>query len=1427
MRRSLAIESLIYVLAVTMYGKKSPRAHSLKLLKRANEVNGGNGHNGSRVPSPGPFYIVGIGASAGGLEAVTQLLRHFTSEAKIAFVVIQHLDPKHSSMSSEILSRATGMNVKEAGEGEVVQGSHVYVIPPNRNLAFFDGKLKLFPRVPSGGRNLPIDFFFKSLAENQKGHAIGIILSGIASDGTKGLGAIREMGGITFAQDPASAKFDGMPRSAISAGVVDFVGTPEWIANELARIARQPLNTGATPALHRASLVPSWPEGEPPKRNLSLARIFESLRERTQVDFSNYKPATVGRRISRRLQALGIGSLKAYANFLESHPMEVDLLFADILIQVTEFFRDPQAFLSLKSRIFPKLLKGRDSDLPVRIWVPGCSSGEEAYSIAISFLEFIDENKIRNPPQIFATDISEAAIQKARAGIYPGNSVKKITEARLQKFFEKTPEGYRIAKRVRDACIFSRHDLTSNPPFAKIDLVSCRNLLIYFESSLQQRVVPILHFALNPGGFLWLGRSESVGRFSNLFKIEDKKNKFYSRKNIATGLKIQFHASQFYPLKGEVGHKAPYSLADRRDLQRESDRMALREYAPPGVVINDSMEILQAHGRTSPFFELAHGQASLNLLKMARPELAADLRLLIESAKKKNTPAKKEGLTLLDNGSLISFAIKVLPIHPLPESKALYFSIFFEVAQALSGNGALNPEKKRPSKRYTAGSERVQSELRNRLLASQNYQQALIERFAAAQEELFLSNEELQSTNEELQSANEELEAAKEELQSTNEELSTVNDELHVRNSEIIQLANDLTNLLTSVDIPIVMVGTDKKIRQITPNAKTALKIGSSNIGYSIGEIKPDLDVPDLDKLVSEVMSAKVFKEIETKDSRGYSYRLQLRPYRNTNNKIEGVVLALVDIDALQRAKEGLKKARDDATTIIETMPLPLLVLNADRTVRAANQSFCGKFRVTREETVGRRVAELGDGQWNDERLLAVIDATLNEGVQFQDFEVEHDFPRIGRKTMILNARKIHMSGSGTSCALLVIEDFTDRIRLLLQEKELRQGFEQANRIKDEFLATLSHELRTPLTTILTWAQILRMGRVDAEKAKNGTAIIEQSARVQGQLIDDLLDISRIQSGKLSLELREADPADAIYSAIESVRHLADKKSIKIETAIEPDLGFVFADAGRLQQIFWNLLTNAIKFTPASGQIKISADRIGNPAGERIRVRVFDDGKGIKAEFIPHIFEKFSQADSSSTRIFGGLGLGLAIVRNLAEMQGGEVAVESPGEGMGSTFTVSFPRRVVSQVQGHQVKERPVRAGPQDQLPARLDGIHVLFVDDEPNAREVFAEMLQSFGAEVKTVGTVNEAMKEFMEHKPDILLSDIGMPNEDGYSLIQKVRALDAGNGKQIPALAITAYAGSDDVQRALAAGFSRHIAKPVDAVFLSRVIAGMARKD
>ena len=844
-----------------------------------------------------PFPVVAIGASAGGIEAVTALVKKLPADTGMAFVVVQHLSPAHESMLTEILGRATRLPVSEVKDDTAVEPDHVYVIPPNKTLAFGKGVLHLSARMEMRGQPRPIDLFMRSLAEEHGHKAIGVVLSGTGSDGTLGLEEIKAAGGITFAQD-STAEQTAMPRSAIAAGTVDFVLPPDEIARELHRIARHP------------HVAPS--PGEPAvSEEAVFARVLDILRQWTGVDFANYKRSTLHRRITRRMLLHKLDGLDDYLRYVRSNPEEVDALYQDVLISVTSFFRNPEAYEALKTTVFPKLLEERTRTESVRVWALGCSTGEEAYSLAMAYVEFAEQSGAKVPIQVFATDLNGPGIDKARAGLYPKGIAQDVSPDRLRRFFVEMDGGYQVTKAIRDVCVFARQNVIADPPFSRIDLVACRNLLIYLEPVLQQRLIPLMHYALRSDGFLWLGSSETIGTYRDLFEITDTKHKIYRR---IPGKRS--HALTV-PATGERWTSAnvasAYAASRQKeyataDPQKEAERLLLGRYAPPGVLVNAELDVLQFRGDTGPYLAPSPGRASLNLLKLLREGLLVPVRDVLNRARREKDVVREEGLKVRADGGWREVDVVVLPVRN-GTSPGAYLVLFEEPTHRAEARvRALAAEAQAAAARVPpmddeSGRQEV-ARLKQELSITREYLQAVIEQQEAANEELQSANEEIQSSNEELQSVNEELETSREEIQSTNEELVTLNDELHDRNTAITVANDDLMNLLTSVNIAMVILGPDLRIRRFTQAAEKILNVIHADIGRPITDIKLTIDVPDLEAKIAEVMENVTVAALDVKDRSGRWFSMRLRPYRTMESKIDGVVLLVLDVDVLKRSEQ-------------------------------------------------------------------------------------------------------------------------------------------------------------------------------------------------------------------------------------------------------------------------------------------------------------------------------------------------------------------------------------------------------------------------------------------------------------------------------------------------------------------------------------------
>ena len=976
------------------------------------------------------FPIVGVGASAGGLEAFTELLKAMPATTGMAFVLIQHMDPTHESMLPQLLGKATSMPVRQVQDGLAVEPDHVYVIPPDAGMTIDQGILRLMARKVTAGKILPIDDFFRALAEDRKTAAIGVILSGTASDGTLGLTAIKAEGGITFAQDQQSARFPDMPLSAVAAGCVDFCLPPDKIAAELARMGRHPYIRALDEIL-----PPQVVEGA----DDTLRRICILLRTATGVDFHLYKPATIGRRVARRMALCKLTRREQYIQLLRDNRAELDALYEDIFIHVTGFFRDAEALNALQHTVLPKILENQAGEQPIRVWVPGCSSGEEVYSIVMILLEGLGDRSSQTRIQVFGTDISEHAITHARGGIYTEASMTAISTDRRRRFFAKVEGGYQIAKFVRDMCIFARHDVTKDPPFSKLDLVSCRNVLIYMGPVLQKRVAETFHYALRPGGWLLLGKSESMSAHANLFAVEDPKLRLFTRKPVAAQLHVNPALVEYTrPARDERASEPANSL----DVRRDAERLLLDQYVPAALVVDADLQIVHFQGKTSPYLAPATGQPSFHLLRMVRPELVVDMRTAIHEAKKQGAAVTRHGVRVKHNGTYRTVDLHVAPLKGRRAKDWDYLVVF----QDATGGGASEERTAKAPPGKAKAENKQAAQLKRALEAAYDQLKTLTEEYEATNEEMKAVNEEVVSSNEELQSTNEELETAKEELQSSNEELITLNDEMQNRNVELGQLANDLSNLLVGVEIPIVILDADMRIRRFTPAAEKVLNLIATDVGRPFTNLAIPLDVSDWNELVAGVVERRRVVERDVQHRDGHWYGLRLRPYQTGEQKVDGILMALFDIDNTRRSLDETRESRDFAMAMVETVREPVVVLDSNLRVIKATRSYYQTFATTAAETEGQEFFQWGQGEWNVPRLQQLLQDVLQSDTALDAFEVTGEFPRIGYRHLILTARQIHRQGTRPALISLSIEDATER-------KQAEEMLRQRDRVIQEATA--------------------------------------------------------------------------------------------------------------------------------------------------------------------------------------------------------------------------------------------------------------------------------------------------------------------------------------------------------------------------------------
>jgi len=1258
--------------------KRPSKQAELQAGGPAHETNGNTAAVATTAVSG--IRIVAIGASAGGLDAFIDLISAIPADTGLAFVLIQHLDPHHDSMLVGLLSGATAIPVQEVVDGMRIEPDHIYVIPPDTQMTVDHDILRLAPRTPRVPHR-PLDTFFSSLAQDRASSAIGVVLSGSDADGARGLHAIRDAGGTTFAQTPDSAKFEIMPRAAAAAA--DFVLPPAGIAEQLVSIARA----------GRASESRQLPQPAAEE----FERVIQLLRGFHPVDFGHFKRASLERRILRRVLLGNHDSLSSYADLLEKDPGAVETLYQDLLIGVTSFFREPVRFDALKTVVFPSVTQDRRAKDSIRVWVAGCSTGEEVYSLAMTLSEFLDGREDAPRISIYGTDINEQSLKKARAGFFTEQAVSGVSPERLARFFTPAPGGYKIAKALRELCVFAAHDVTRDPPYSRIDLVTCCNVLIYFDPELQKKAISLLQYAIAPGGFLMVGGSENLrGATSQLTPVSTKPL-IYRKRQVPGALEA-------FVVDGRVAPRSPrprIAIAPSAPLARragggpaeDDDTFLATHLAPCGVLINERMDITRIRGDVAPFIALEPGEASFNLFGLIRHhEILAVLRPAVRRAIRERTRITKDDIHVTDGDERTCVGFDVIP---------------YATSQAGQDHCWVLFRREPDSGQRKAESTVQQSEidgLRQALGAAIDDREILADDAAAAAEEA-------QSSDEELRSTNEELETAKEELQSANEELSTLNDELRLRNTALVKMNDDIENLLGAVEIPILFIGTDLAVRRFNLTAGLLLNLRPDLNGRPLREVKSTLDISHLEKLVGAVIETGTPADVEVQDGAGDWRLLRIRPYRTSGGHIDGAIVAVLDINVLKRSVLVAEEATRAANMLSEASALLASSLDYETTLEslakystAAFADWCAVDLINEDGSIRHLTVSHANPVLRDlamqfqqaafsepERapgapqalrlrksvLLTDIAETRLTGIQ-PEAKITQLIGALGVRSMISVPLIVRDKVLGTTTFsssrrrydavdLQLAEELSQRAAVAIDTAMLFREAEAANRYKDAFLGTVAHELRTPLTSIIGWVQL---AKVSPAMYAEALVRVDESANLLRLFVEDLLDVTRIREQKLNVEMADVDLAAVVQSAVEMTALSSSARGIHVRLHLVLSPAPVHGDRVRLLQVVWNLLSNAIKFTAPGGDIDVQLERAGGDA----RLSVKDTGAGISAAFAPHVFELYRQADETSSHL-PGLGIGLSIVSQIVTLHGGTVEVESPGIGHGATFTVTIPLR--------------------------------------------------------------------------------------------------------------------------------------------------------
>ncbi|QBE65566.1 CheR family methyltransferase [Pseudoduganella lutea] len=1345
------------------------------------------------------FPVVGLGASAGGLPALLRFFEHLPPDSGMAFVVILHLSPKHQSSADNVLQRATQMPVLQVVERTALKPDHVYVIAPNQQLSMDDGSLSVSELQRSPGFHIAIDVFFRTLAAAHRERAFAIVLSGTGSDGAVGIERVKEQGGITLAQEPSDAEHEGMPQAAINTGMIDFVLPAAEIGSKLVELWENARHIHLPPPGDGDGAIGPVEEEEKVDDEEALQSVITMLCAHTGHDFRHYKRATVLRRIERRLQVKSVSTLPDYAQLLEREPGEYKALLNDMLIGVTNFFRDREAFEELERNVIPELFRDKVRGEQVRVWVAACATGQEAYSVTMLLAD--QASQLDRPPeiQVFASDIDEHAISTARAGLYPASIVMDVPPTRLRQFFTKEDDRFRIRKTIRDRILFASHNLLRDPPFSKLDMISCRNLLIYLNRDVQLRVMEMFHSALKPDGFLFLGSSESADAAAEFFVPFDKKNRIYRARPLSRAARY-VPALSSAPINRVPEHVHVGGAVRRQFSYSEVHQRALSRFAPPSLVVDRESNIVHMSDSAGRFLRHVGGEPSRNALALVLPELRLELRTALFQAQQAGTSVEAQRVLVKRDDKAWFVNIIVRPFNDELANMEFALVQFEETAQSVNGE---------THEVFAQHKDLVLNQLEAELQRSKEKLQETIEHAEVSNEELRASNEELQAINEELRSATEELETSKEELQSVNEELITVNYELKVKVEETGKANDDLNNLIASTDIATIFVDRAMRIKRFTPRAADIFSIIPTDIGRSLLDITHRLDYDQLAGDVSSTFETLRPVEREVRSNEGRYYIVRLLPYRTTEDKIEGAVMTFFDITGRREAEEQVRSGEMWMRLVAETTnDFAIIALDDDGFVTGWNKGAERNFGWTEQEMLGKSLdviftpEDRAEGAPEDERRRAAEEGRAED----ERWHLRKDGSRFFCAGVTTPLQRGNFHGFAK-----IARDQTSRVQqehrreaALTTEQAGRTQAESISAMKDEFLAVMSHELRHPLNLIYINVELLsRLPAVrQSPPALRAASIIRNSVASQAKIIEDLMDMSRVSTGKLALACRDVDMADIAAHLIDVMRAdpVVESLTLRFEPHEQPLM--VSVDPVRIEQVLLNLLSNAVKFTPAGGIVALRLTREDGMA----RVDVEDNGAGIDPAHLPDMFRMYRQGGAQAVRNKAGLGIGLALVRQLVELHGGSVEAASDGPGKGSRFTVRLP--LVSEL-------HPEETGGAAGSDGALAGRRVLILDDTEETAETFQALLELEGAEVLVATRARHALDLLRERQVDLVISDLSMPDMDGFEFMRAVRAEPAL--RHLPSIALSGLAREQDVQRAREAGFSDFMTKPVTLELLS----------
>jgi two-component system CheB/CheR fusion protein len=1277
-------------------------------------------------------------------------------------------------------------------EPQRLVSDHVYVIAPKTSLSIADGELRPGPPLERAGiGGGAIDLLFSSLAAAYGRDAVAIVLSGIGSDGSAGLVEIKGAGGLCIAQDPATAEHPDMPNSAIATGQVDAILAAEAMPAYLLEYA-----FGSRARVEPTSTEQG--EADDERATAGFEGVLRLLAIHHGFDARDYKKGTLERRSQRRLALLPFTSWADYLRYIQDHPEELAALYQDVLIGVTQFFRDPEQWLYLEREIVPRLLDDHgETQEPVRIWSVGCATGEEAYSLAMLFLEQLEARSSSMKLQVFATDVSQKAIAFARRALYPASIAEHVSAARLARFFAKHGDGYQVESRVRDVVTLAQHNLLTEPPFSRLDLVSCRNLFIYLEPHAQQACINRFYFSLRANGVLWLGSSETINRQTDLFLTLANNFRVYRKSEAHRTSVGPWNARVIEPSRFAASTARrtaiPVAVRSASRVKRSLELYMLEHHVAACVVVNEAGNVLHLFGPIADYVRPPTGEVRLDLWSwIHEASLYAKLRPALQRAVEQRETVQVPDVQLRRDTQLVRVAVTIEPIAAVDEG--LFLVAFRDEPAPATAEPPSQPNTSKADealvRRLTTQLQEAQAEL-----------QGVMEELDNANEEYRASYEELVSLNEELQSSNEELETTKEEAQSLNEELLTVNRELEERNEKLRSVNADLENLLALTTIPTIFLDRQLRVRRYTPAAERAMWLVPSDVGRPIQHIQTRVQDERMLADAAKVLDELVPLEAEVRADDGRWYLRKIVPFR-AGDRIDGVCMIFYDITSQKLAAEQSEEARYFAESIVRSSRQPFVVFDHELTAVSANEVFYETFATSKEKVEGVWLQRLCGGAWDLPRVRELLERVLREKPGAEDLEFEQDFGWIGHRNLRITASLLERPGR-TPLILMSIEDVTP----LREAQDEAMKRIQEHRRKDEFLAMLGHELRNPLAALVHGLTLLEQVGSQPGQLEIIRAMLARQARRITVMLDQMLDISRVNSGKIVLDRALVDLVEVASAALEGVQPMIVVAQHQLVLSL-PEKGtlFVNGDFVRLVQVVENLLTNAAKYTADQGTIWLTVDAVGESA----RICVRDSGVGIEPELLPRIFDVFTQGTQRLDRAKGGLGLGLALVRQLVDMHGGHVEALSAGPGHGSEFVVRLPR-----VERAVERERPPAAA---QL-KDIRPLQVLVVDDEPDAAESLAMLLRSYGHEVQTACDGHTAIEAASSVEPELVLLDLGLPDFDGYEVATQLRQR---LGPAVRIVAVTGYPRED--ARLRKAGFDGHLIKPPTPERLAVVLAGGA---